>query len=122
MAKKTEHCLALIQIEEQKKAVNTFFGILKHYAGQPLSNIKPNELVQLRLAFVKIQSAMANSNLELSNDLVAALNQLETSPPEEINKIKVTVSQLIKLQPAVENNLNEHKKSCELKLQSLIKP
>ncbi|HBD7469038.1 TPA: Dot/Icm T4SS effector SdhB [Legionella pneumophila] len=116
MAKKTEHCVALIQIEEQKKAVNTFFGILKHYAGQPLSNIKPNELVQLRLAFVKIQSAMANSNLELSNDLVAALNQLETSPPEEINKSKVTVSQLIKLQPAVENNLNEHKKSCELKI------
>ncbi|HAT1820933.1 TPA: SdhB [Legionella pneumophila] len=116
MAKKTEHCLALIQIEEQKKAVNTFFGILKNYSGQPLSNIKPNELVQLRLAFVKIQSAMANSNLELSNDFVAALNQLETSPPEESNKIKVTVSQLIKLQPAVENNLNEHKKSCELKI------
>ncbi|MFO2512761.1 Dot/Icm T4SS effector SdhB [Legionella pneumophila serogroup 2] len=116
MTKKTEHCLALLQIEEQKKAVNTFFGILKHYSGQPLSNIKPNELAQLRLAFVKIQSAMANSNLELSNDFVAALNQLETSPSEEINKIKVTVSQLIKLQPAVENNLSEQKKSSELKI------
>ncbi|MFO3067370.1 SdhB [Legionella pneumophila serogroup 1] len=116
MTKKTEHCLALLQIEEQKKAVNTFFGILKHYSGQPLSNIKPNELAQLRLAFVKIQSAMANSNLELSNDLVAALNQLETSPPEKTKKIKVTVSQLLKVQPAVENYLNEHKKSCELKI------
>ncbi|HDS3849774.1 SdhB [Legionella pneumophila] len=116
MTKKTEHCLALLQIEEQKKAVNTFFGILKHYSGQPLSNIKPNELAQLRLAFVKIQSAMANSNLELSNDFVAALNQLETSPPEKTKKIKVTVSQLLKVQPAVENYLNEHKKSCELKI------
>ncbi|HAU1881767.1 TPA: SdhB, partial [Legionella pneumophila] len=63
-----------------------------------------------------IQSAMANSNLELSNDFVAALNQLETSPPEKTKKIKVTVSQLLKVQPAVENYLNEHKKSCELKI------
>ncbi|HAT5920064.1 TPA: SdhB [Legionella pneumophila] len=116
MTKKTEHCLAVLQIEEQKKAVNTFFGILKHYSGQPLSNIKPNELAQLRLAFVEIQSAMANSNLELSNDFVAALNQLETSPPEKTKKIQVTVSQLLKVQPAVETYLNEHKKSSELKI------
>ncbi|ABQ54155.1 SdhB protein, substrate of the Dot/Icm system [Legionella pneumophila str. Corby] len=116
MTKKTEHCLAVLQIEEQKKAVNTFFGILKHYSDQPLSNIKPNELAQLRLAFVEIQSAMANSNLELSNDFVAALNQLETSPPEKTKKIQVTVSQLLKVQPAVETYLNEHKKSSELKI------
>lgn len=116
MTKKTEHCLAVLQIEEQKKAVNTFFGILKHYSDQPLSNIKPNELAQLRLAFVEIQSAMANSNLELSNDFVATLNQLETSPPEKTKKIQVTVSQLLKVQPAVETYLNEHKKSSELKI------
>ncbi len=116
MTKKTEHCLAVLQIEEQKKAVNTFFGILKHYSDQPLSNIKPNELAQLRLAFVEIQSAMANSNFELSNDFVAALNQLETSPPEKTKKIQVTVSQLLKVQPAVETYLNEHKKSSELKI------
>lgn len=121
ITKKSEHWLELFQIEEQQKAAKTFFGILKQYSDQSLSDITPSDLAKLRLAFVKIQSVLAHSDLELSNELVTTLNQLETSQPEKTDKIKVGISQLIKLESTVDNYLNEHRKSYELKIAVLDK-
>ncbi|KTC83555.1 hypothetical protein [Legionella cincinnatiensis] len=115
VAMQTEHILGLFQIEMQQQAAIDFFGILKKHMGKAISEIPTEELAQLRLAFVNIQSTMASTNLDLTNEFTALLNLLETSKLEK-KEPKITIDSLMKLEPLVDAYLKKSRKSYELKI------
>ncbi|VEB37326.1 protein SdhB [Legionella sainthelensi] len=112
---KKEHLLGLFQIESQQRAAIDFFGVLKRNRGKAISEISAEELAQLRLAFVTIQSAMASTNLDLTNEFTVLLNLLETSKLGKTES-KITIDSLMKLEPLVDTYLKNSRKSYELKI------
>lgn len=112
---KKEHILGLFQIESQLQAATVFFGMLKKHGGKAIAEIPVEELVQLRLAFVTIQSTMASTNLDLTNEFTVLLNLLETSNLEK-KKSKITIDSLMKLESLVDACLKNSRKSYELKI------
>ncbi|RUR17739.1 SdhB [Legionella sp. km535] len=103
--------------EEQKLSARTFFDILQQYKEGLLSDLKTEDLAQLRLAFAPVQEAMSHINTELSNALVNGLNQLESPQAEGAEKIQLTVSQLLNQEPLVHQYLEEQSKLHELNIQ-----
>lgn len=80
------------------------FGVLKRNKGKAISEISAEELAQLRLAFVTIQSAMASTNLDLTNEFTVLLNLLETSKLGKTES-KITIDSLMKLEPLIDTYL-----------------
>ena len=114
---KSEYWFELFKLEDQHKASQTFFSILKQYSGKSFSEITPRERVALRLSFATIQLAMVNSNLDVSNAFVIALNLLETTVDSEKSKdINISIAQLLNLEPSVNGYLKEREQSYRLKI------
>jgi hypothetical protein len=113
---KSEYHTEIFQLEDQEKAAQTFFTILKKYSGKALSDMTAQDLVQLRHCFATIQLAMANSNLDVSNELVVAFKELESADPEKRKQINCSITQLLKLESSVNNYLKERQKSYRFKL------
>lgn len=116
ITQKTAYWFELFQIEEQQKAARLFFARLAPYADKSMLTMAPAERVALRLDFAEIQLALANSNLDLANEVVTILNRLETAPEAASDKLHIPVAQLLRYENAVHHYLNENSKSYQLKI------
>ncbi|KTC78393.1 hypothetical protein [Legionella brunensis] len=117
--KKVEHWNEVFEHEHHLRAAHLFFDTLRKYEGKSFLDINKEDRSILRENFAIIQSAMANSNLDLSNECVVALNQLETISPKEWIGVKVSIAQIIKQQNLVQDYIVQRHESVLFKIKIL---
>ncbi len=114
--KKTEYWNESFQYEDQLASALLFFETLRKYSGKSFADITSEDKVVLRKNFAHIQLAIANNNLDLTNECVVALNQLETVDPKQWVGVKVSIEQILKQEKAVQNYITQKFNAVLLKI------
>ena len=97
----------LFKIENQQQAASDFFNILEKYQGKSFSDLSTTDRLSLKQHFIEIQQIMANGNLELTNELINALNK---------NDAHLKLDQLVKQKTFIDDSLKQQEKACKLKI------
>ncbi len=115
-AKKMEHWMDVFLYKDQMKSADIFFDTLRKYSGKSFGEIEPLDRITLHRAFAMIQLAMTNSNLDVANECVSALNHLETMELDPRGGAKVSIEQIMKQESSVKKYIIQRQQSCTLKI------
>lgn len=117
---KGEHLLAIFQVLDQEQAAARFFSILRPYEGQSIANMTAEDRILLKNSFMEIQDVLTNINVDVSNDLVSALNYLDHPDATKGSTSRMDhplmISKLLKQESLVTHYLTQQNQSHLFKI------